>query len=135
MRPRVALYGTILAVLLSAFLYLLSHRSPLGLDAVRQAPGGGQNYATSPDGRVSNPYRVHLINRTRDVQMVELSVDGFPGAELVTPNNPYALQPAEVATLTVLVMHDPKGVPARQKFKFRAKSGDLTVEREATFLQ
>lgn len=91
-RPRVLVYGVLLTVLGSIFGGLLWNRSPIGLDAVRQAPGGLENFTRNPDGRISNPYRVHAVNRTREPLEVKLSLEGFPGAEFVTPVNPYRLE-------------------------------------------
>jgi cytochrome c oxidase accessory protein FixG len=133
-RPRVVLYALLLTVLTSIFAGLLLTRKAIGVDLVRQAPGGGENFTRNPDGRISNPYRVHIMNRTRQVQEVQLSLEGFPGAELVTPENPYQLQPGEVATLTAIVLHSPEGLRPTQKFTLRAQCGDTVAERATSFL-
>ena len=133
-RPRVMVYALLLTALSALFVVLLLKRSPLGLDAVRQAPGGSQNYSVTADGRISNPYLIHLVNRTRQPQTVDLSLVGFPGAELVTPRNPYVLEPAEVASLTAIVVHPRAGLAILSRFKIRAASGPLTLEKETNFL-
>ena len=133
-RPRVVLYVILLTVLISLFSGLLLTRKSIGVDVVRQAPGGSENFSRNPDGRVSNPYRVHIMNRTRQTQEVQLSLVGFPGAQLVTPENPYQLQPGEVATLTAIVLHSPEGLRATQKFTLRAQCGDTVAERSTNFL-
>ena len=133
-RPRLVIYTIILTALIGGFLWQMTHRQPLSIDLVRQAPGGGQNFLVNADGRISNPYRVHLVNRRREPQDVVLSVKDFPGAELVTPTNPYHLEAGEVATLTVLILHPREGLKAVQKFEMEAQSGDLKVSHEARFL-
>ena len=133
-RPRVLIYALLLAALGLLFVVLLARRGPIGFDVIRQNPGHGQNFALTADGRVSNAYRVHLVNHTREPQAVELTLEGFPGAELVTPTNPYALAPAEVAELTVIILHSHAGLSPLSHFRLHAKALTLNLEKETTFL-
>lgn len=133
-RPRVVIYGVLLGLLSLLFVVLLARRGPMGFDVIRQNPGGGQNFSVTADGRVSNAYRVHLVNHTRQPQTVALSLEGFPDAELVTPSNPYSLAPAEVASVTVVILHSRQNLAPLSHFRLHARAGSLNLEKETTFL-
>lgn len=122
LRPRTIVYGVVLAVLATTFLYLATHRQLLAVDVVRSAA----LFNTTPDGRVSNNYTVHLINRRDEPVEVKLSLEGMPEGELISPRgNPVTVPPASVQAVQVLVVR-PKA--DRPVVSFRLKANDEEVQ-------
>jgi cytochrome c oxidase accessory protein FixG len=76
-RPRVLVYGAILAAMGSAFVFSLAMRSPFKADVVRDR---GALARMVEDGRVENVYRVQLMNATEAPQRFRIEVEGLPGA-------------------------------------------------------
>jgi cytochrome c oxidase accessory protein FixG len=76
-RPRVLVYGAVLAAMASAFVFSLATRSPFKADVVRDR---GALARMVEDGRVENVYRVQLMNATEAPQRFHIEVEGLPGA-------------------------------------------------------
>lgn len=99
-RPRILIYATLYAILLSLFGYFATHRQMLALDVVRTST----LFTTTPDGRIANAYNVDVINREDHPVTVTLRVQGLDGAELVVPQgNPVAVPAASVVKCPVLI--------------------------------
>jgi polyferredoxin/cytochrome c553 len=78
-RPRVLVYGTVLAALGSAFVYSLATRAPIRADVVRDR---GTLARMVEGGRIENVYRLQLMNATEAVEHVRVEVEGLPGASV-----------------------------------------------------
>jgi len=76
-RPRVLVYGSVLAALGSAFVYSLATRAPIRADVVRDR---GTLARMVEGGRIENVYRLQLMNATEAVEHVRVEVEGLPGA-------------------------------------------------------
>jgi cytochrome c oxidase accessory protein FixG len=136
LRPRVALYSLLLLGLGSLLTYLIWNRSPLGVDAIRVVPPGGQLAATTPDGRISNVFKVNLINRMAESEQVWLETEGLEGAEIVGLQTPVELQGGQVFEAQVLVLVPQNGKLPRgsHAFRFQAHNQkDLKNSKESTF--
>jgi cytochrome c oxidase accessory protein FixG len=74
MRPRVLMYGTVLAGLLVALLVSMWLRSPLNVDVIRD------RYAlarVSDDGSIENTYRLQLMNASEAPLSLQVEVSGM----------------------------------------------------------
>ncbi|MBS2034220.1 cytochrome c oxidase accessory protein CcoG [bacterium] len=129
-RPRVAIYLGLITVLGSLLVYLLVNRSPLALDAVRVVSPGGQLAVTTPDGHISNVFKVHLINRLASPQTVNLQAEGLPGADLLGVTNPIQLEPGQVMEAQVMMLLPPGQHHGIRPFSFRVGN----TRKEATFV-
>ena len=76
-RPRVAIYATLLAVLGSLFLFALATKSLATVIIVR---GRGAPFTVMPDGTVMNRVNVKVTNRTDRPVSYTVEVVGVPGA-------------------------------------------------------
>jgi len=135
LRPRVLIYLILLTGLGSLLSYLIWTRAPLGVDAIRVVRPGGQLAATTPDGHVSNVFKINLINRLAEPEQVWLETDGLPGAQLVGFSNPVTLQAGQVLESQVLVLvpqNSPRGIHRFQFLAHNQKS--LKNWREATVI-
>jgi cytochrome c oxidase accessory protein FixG len=81
LRPRVIIYATLLAALVTALGICLALRSPVGLDVIRDR---NALYRMRDDGRVENVYNVKILNKTEQTHRFVLTVSG-PGALSLDP--------------------------------------------------
>lgn len=78
LRPRVVIYGLLLAAILGGTLWSMTHRTPLRADLLRDR---NQLYRELPDGRIENVYTLKLVNMTDQDQRYLISI---PGQEELT---------------------------------------------------
>jgi len=128
LRPRVLVYATLLLALAGLFTYLMATRKMLEMAAVRGVTGGNV-FAVTADGRISNLYKLKIINKENSDRTLLLSLDGFPGADLVTAKNPLVIPADTAQVVSVLVVHSPKGLPPVQRFRIRAEDADQPAVR------
>jgi len=76
-RPRILIYGAILAVISVALLASLTARSPFKVDVVRDR---GALARVVGEGHVENVYRLQLMNATEHAQHLRIRVEGLTGA-------------------------------------------------------
>jgi len=120
-RGRLVLYALLLLGLAGLFFGLLAVRSPLVLDVVRQGAGGVSG--RTADGRLSNVYALKITNRQGDARNLRLELAGFPGAELVVPEEPVSVASETLKELRVLVVHP--GTDLRPVTRFAVVLTDL----------
>jgi cytochrome c oxidase accessory protein FixG len=82
LRPRVIIYATLLALLVSAWVIALSLRKPIALDVIRDR---NALYRMLEDGRVENVYDLKIMNKTEAAQRFRISVTG-PGELRIDPD-------------------------------------------------
>jgi cytochrome c oxidase accessory protein FixG len=100
LRPRVVLYPALLIVILSALGWALAHRSPADVTVLR---GLGAPYAILPDGSVSGPIRVKVVNRSGGDRTYTVSISRPEGLVLIAPANPFRLQEGKSETSGMFV--------------------------------
>ncbi|OZI18854.1 cytochrome c oxidase accessory protein CcoG [Bordetella genomosp. 9] len=83
LRPRTAVYGTLLAALLLALAGALWLRQPLRMDVIRDRGILGREAA---GGMVENVYRLQFINTSNLPLQVALSADGMEGIVVTAPD-------------------------------------------------
>lgn len=136
LRPRLVLYSIVLCGLGGLLAWLLWNRSPLGIDAVRVVHGGGQLATTTPDGRIGNLFKLHLVNRRADPAQVQVELEGLPDALLMGLNPPVQLESGQVLEAQVLVLRSPESPKGITPFRFvvRDWKGPGRNRKEATFV-
>ena len=135
-RTRPILYGLAILAVATVFGLLLFHRLPLELDVVRDSGSGA--FSQSADGRVMNQYSVRLTNKESPERAVQLSLDGFDKAELISPYNPVVLAPTTTEVVKVFVLVEQEQVKPVHTFRFVATdANDPNIQRtiETTFLR
>ena len=135
-RGRPIAYAVALTALFSVFMLLLFGRIPLELDVVRADKDGVASQAV--DGRVSNRYKVRIINKENPQMKVSLSLEGFDEAELVSPHNPVTVPAESSEVVQVFVLVDEEKTPAVKRFFLVASDdSDPNSQRrvETTFIR
>jgi len=94
LRPRVLAYGAgLLAVVLAASA-VVARRAPVELNLSRQQ---GAPYVETPDGRIQNPLRLRVANKSDEVRAFRLDPVAPEGTAIVAPLVPFVVAPGEVA--------------------------------------
>ena len=104
LRPRVIVYGTILAALFGLLIYLIATRTPLELDIIRDR---NTLYRTAPGGLVENAYTLKIVNMSDQPHTYRLSVDGIEGLELINKQGDIQVPGGAVQEIYVTLRVDP----------------------------
>jgi len=98
LRPRTAVYATLLGALVVGFVAAVVLRNPLGIDVIRDR---NALYRTLDDGTIENVYVVRLLNKDQREHRLRLSVEGNPALHLDTDATDRLVAAGEVATIAV----------------------------------
>lgn len=138
MRPRVLIYGGLLALAGCALVLGLWLRPTLRVDAVRDR---GVLARQVEDGQIENLYRLQLMNASERERSLALSVDGLPGLRLASVPQ-VRLAPAAAETVTVVLRLDAaqaqalagRIAPIRFRVNEQAETGSALALTESTFV-
>jgi cytochrome c oxidase accessory protein FixG len=103
LRPRVLVYGGILAAITLAVLGSLALRVPLKVDVIRDRGALAREVG---QGRIENVYRLQIMNATEVPQTYRVRVEGLPGIELASDALVH-VDPAEVRSVAARVQLPP----------------------------
>ena len=101
LRPRIFVYGTLLALLCIGFATALFTRTPVELDAIRDR---NALYRESRPGYIENVYTIIVINKDQNPHDYDLTVDGLPTIEIETDPADIDVGPGEVFTVAARVL-------------------------------
>jgi cytochrome c oxidase accessory protein FixG len=134
LRPRVLVYGAILAAVALAASASLVLRVPLKVDVIRDR---GALAREVEGGQVENVYRLQIMNTTETAREVEIAVAGVPALQLATEPR-VRLAPTESRMVPVRVRADPALVPpGTHKIQFSVRALDderVAVTEKSVFL-
>jgi cytochrome c oxidase accessory protein FixG len=135
LRPRVVIYGALLAAAVTSFGVALAVRVPFELLVSHNASSLS---ATLADGRAGNAYTLRIENRARVARDFELSLDAPAGFDLLAGVNPIRLEPASSRELRIFVAAPAASAAARPEPIAFALSDvarpELRVRRGTTFV-
>ena len=121
LRPRVLVYGTLLAALLGAWTWGVNHREPLIAEVLRDR---NALYRSAGDGRIENAYTLKLVNKDDQARSYRITIESaVPGIALREQLPAVAAQAQQVLSLPVVVSA-PDGVSGRHELRFRIQSSD-----------
>jgi cytochrome c oxidase accessory protein FixG len=133
-RPRVLIYGAILALLAGGFVVALALRPPVGLDVIRDR---NSLYRLLDDGRVENVYTLKVLNKSERQRRFALEVEG-PGSLTLDPATPaITVAPGEVLPVVLRVRRDAYQPTGSETIRFRITAEDdrrVTASHEARLL-
>jgi cytochrome c oxidase accessory protein FixG len=122
-------YGTLLAVIATAFIVILSQHTVLDVD-VRRADGS--LYTVDADGATRNTFLMALQNRDSEAVDLTVEVRGLDGAEVIVP--PIRLESGATARVPVVVRMPAGSVLERTvPFEVVVSGSDEPLVRDATF--
>jgi len=123
LRPRIAVYGALLAALMAGWVYGVAHRSPLLAEAIRDR---NAMYGTAADGRIENSYTLKLVNKDRQAHRyrIEVAADDLPDA--ILRDGPRTVRAGSGQVLSVpLTVSAPPEVTGRHAVRFRVRGVDV----------
>jgi cytochrome c oxidase accessory protein FixG len=131
LRPRVLVYGVILAALTTALLVSLALRTPFKVDVVRDRATLAR---IVPGGKLENVYRLQVMNATEQTQRYRLHAEGLPG--LAVASEPEVeVGPAEARWVAVRVqMPYGAAAPGSHPIHFNITATDAQVREKSVFL-
>jgi cytochrome c oxidase accessory protein FixG len=133
-RPRIAIYGTLVALLALVLVGGLYLRSPLKVDVIRDR---GTLVRDTADGRVENVYRLQIMNTDEQARRFVVSVSGLPQLEIVA-DQPVRVAGAMTQAAVVAVRADPALVAAgSHPIVFHIEDADdaaVATNEKSTFL-
>jgi cytochrome c oxidase accessory protein FixG len=100
-RPRMLIYGALLALLCGSFLFALFNRVPVELDIIRDR---NALYRESRPGLIENVYLLRVINKDEFAHSYEIAVSGLPTIMLETDPAEIVVEAGEVATVAARVL-------------------------------
>jgi cytochrome c oxidase accessory protein FixG len=103
-RPRVWVYGAVLAAVGIGFVASLALRDPFKVDVVRDR---GSLARFVDEGRVENVYRLQIMNATERSQRYAVAVEGLPGI-VVAAHEPAEIGSAQARWVPVRVQLPPE---------------------------
>jgi cytochrome c oxidase accessory protein FixG len=116
LRPRVVIYGVLIAAVSAVVLATLLGRTPLIVDIMRDR---NALFREVPGGMIENVYTLRIQNMDDEAHTYSLMAHGLEGVQLVAPAGPVRVEAGEVAT-----------VPARLQVPFANVSGSMDVHLE-----
>jgi polyferredoxin len=131
LRPRVLVYGALLAAIGVAGSVALWMRVPLKVDVIRDR---GSLAREVEGGRIENVYRLQLMNTEERSRKVTLGVTGpgLTGLELLTDAQPLELAPTQARSIAVRVRAEPGPRRGSQPIEFTissaAEGGGRSIE-------
>jgi cytochrome c oxidase accessory protein FixG len=98
LRPRIVIYGVLLAMLIVSFAVALGHRRLLEVDVLRDR---NALYRQSADGTIENVYTVRLVNKDTRAHRLHLSAEGLQGIVVDTDSSTYEIEPGRVVSIAL----------------------------------
>jgi len=133
-RPRVLVYGAVLAAITTALAVAVALRVPLKLDLIRDR---GALAREADDGRVENVYRMQVSNTTEARRSFTVAASGLPGLTVASEKR-FDVGPASVATVPLRLLADGEAVsPGSHKIEVEIRADDdasVKVRETTTFL-
>jgi polyferredoxin len=140
-RPRMIVYGVLLAALVVGFFVSISLRTPVGLDVMRDR---NALYRALPDGSIENVYLLRILNKDTRSHVYVLGASGLPGISLEAGETAgtgergrHEVGPGEVYSLPVRVRVPRGEATGSHEILFEVAAEDvpsLKASREARFL-
>ena len=97
-RPRMMVYAALLLVLIASLVTLMSTRTPIILDVIRDR---NTLYRELPGDLIENSYTIKLINQSNDERVFRLSVRGVEGIVLDGVDDAISVAGGDVLSLPV----------------------------------
>ena len=120
LRPRILVYGLLLAGFMVAWAVGVGTRSDLIVEALRDR---NALYRETADGLVENAYTLKLVNKADDPRRFRLAIEGAPGLELRDNDDLVTVAAGAVVSVPVVVVAR-DGASGRNDIRFVVESED-----------
>ncbi|HSE11985.1 MAG TPA: 4Fe-4S dicluster domain-containing protein [Rudaea sp.] len=125
-RPRTAIYATILAALLSAFAWGIAHRSPVIVDVLHDR---NALYRETADGGIENGYTIKLVNKTDRPQRLHIEIEDEDDLHIVGKTQ-FDVPAGEVANVPLTLHADRGEIHGMHHVELRVRNDDESVDIE-----
>ncbi len=128
LRPRILVYGALLAAIFAGWTWGVLNRAPLQVDVLRDR---NALYRTAADGAVENAYTLRVINKQARAHTYRITIEGEATIALV--GAPIEIQAAaeQVLTVPVTLRGEPGRVAGRHDVRFVVESLDDPAVRSS----
>lgn len=133
MRPRILVYGVLLALICLALVYGLATRSDMRVDILRDRAALSREVE---DGLIENVYRLQVINMIEHEREVKISATGLDGIRIVDVDT-VVLPAATTESVTVQVRVPPESGTSGSNeifFEVEALDGSAFARERSTFI-
>ena len=133
LRPRVLVYGAVLATLSLVLVASLVARTPLKVDVVRDRAALSRIVA---GGKLENVYRLQVMNATEEQQSYRIGAEGLPGLAVASEAQ-VSVGPAEARWVAVRLQIPYGSAPPCSyplHFNIGTAAGDAQVSEKSVFL-
>ena len=133
LRPRTAVYATLLLLLTAGFVVSLSSRNLVSVDVIRDR---NALYRERADGRVENVYNVKIINKDDQAHEFNISGDGLPELEFDYTGPTVMVGPGQVRSIPVRVRVPGGSIQGGADLVFRIETvpSGLEASTQARFI-
>jgi polyferredoxin len=134
LRPRTAIYAALLAAMLGAFGWGITHRAPLIVEVLHDR---NALWRESADGTIENGYTVKLVNKTDRMQHLRIAVEdeGDDDEGQLHGHAEVDVPAGEVASVPLTLHGRRDEVHGRHHVELRARNADgsIDIERKTQF--
>ena len=135
LRPRVLIYGSLLAAIAAALVISVLLRIPLDVDVIRDR---NLLYRETSEGLAENVYTLRILNMDNTTHTYQLSAEGIEGLRMQSDAERLTIESGQVRELVVRLQADPAKLKERSShIRFRVQAEDstnLVATEEARFL-
>jgi len=124
LRPRTAIYATILGALLAAFAWGVSHRAPLIVDVLHDR---NALYREMADGGIENGYTIKLVNKTDQAQQLQIALDGDEAALRIVGKTHVTVLPGQVGNVPLTLHANRAATKGRHRVGLLVRNDDDSI--------
>jgi cytochrome c oxidase accessory protein FixG len=129
LRPRTAIYATILTALIVAFAWGVSHRAALIVDVLHDR---NALYREMSDGGIENGYTIKLVNKTDQTQQLLIALDGDNSALRIVGKTRVTVQPGQVGNVPLTLHADRDAIKGRRRVGLLVRNDDDSIHVQHT---
>ncbi|HEX3122135.1 MAG TPA: 4Fe-4S dicluster domain-containing protein [Rhodanobacteraceae bacterium] len=132
LRPRTAIYATILGALLVAFTWGISHRAALIVDVLHDR---NALYREMSDGGIENGYTVKLVNKTDQTQQLRIALEDDQATLRIVGKTHVTVEAGQVANIPLTLHADRADITGRRRVELLVRNDDdsIHVEHKSEF--
>jgi polyferredoxin len=126
-RPRIIVYGLLLATIALAWVWGVSHRAPYLVEVLRDR---NALYRLGSDGTVENAYTIKIVNKTDRAAQFTLRLREAPAGATLRDLPAAIIAPAGEVIAVPLMVAAPAGTSGRSELEFELSNREAGVTRE-----
>ena len=132
LRPRTAIYATILGALIAAFTWGISHRASLIVDILHDR---NALYREMSDGGIENGYTIKLVNKTDQALQLRIALEDGETALQIVGKTQVSVEPGQVGNVPLTLHADRGAIHGRRRVGLVVNNHDdsIHVQQKSEF--